>query len=135
MLLSLLTISCGGGRRTTVVIVEPDPVQTYTINITRFSALNPVGGVDGLYVKVFNAYNIDDPEIVTSPQTITITDRGDNLPITFQLKDLAGVIYETSVVLTDDEFLSDAEFTLQDGDEPNNSISFTDSIILQTKKQ
>lgn len=132
--LALIISSCGGGRRTTTVVIieEPDPVQTYTITITRMSAVNPIGGASNLHVRVFNIYESDSTS--TTSESMTITDHGDNQPITFQLKDLAGVILEETFTLTDPDLLSSTEVDVF-GPDPDNSFSFSFSIVLQTKKQ
>ena len=132
LFVALLLTSCGGRRSTTVVIIEPDPVQTYTINITRMSAVNPVGGSANLYVQVSNIYGSDSTN--TTTESMVITDHGDDQPITFQLKDSAGVILEETFVLTDPDLLASESVDVF-GPDPDNSFSFTFSIVLQTKKQ
>lgn len=129
--LSLFLSGCGGSRSTTVVIIEePTPLQTYTINITKMSALNPVGDI---YMRVFNEYGSDTTN--TTSESIIITDEGDNLPITFQLKDSLGVILEKTFTLTSPELIDSTEVIVTHDIFEDNNFSFTFSIILQTKKQ
>ena len=128
---TILLTGCGGSRSTTVVIIEePEPVQTYTINITKMSALNPVGDI---YMRVFNAYGSD--ETNSTSDSIILTDEGDNLPITFQLKDSLGVILERTFTLTSPELIDSTEVIVTHDVFEDNNFSFSFSIILQTKKQ
>lgn len=128
---SLFLSGCGGGGSTTVIIVEePEPLQTYTINITKMSAVNPVGDT---YMRVLNTYGSDTTN--TTSKSLIITDHGDDLPITFQLRDDLGVILERTFTLTSPLLIDSTEVLVASDDIPDNNFSFTFSIILQTKKQ
>ena len=96
------------------------------------SVVNPVGGIDNIYVRVSNIYGSDSTN--STSQSMTITDHGDNQPITFQLRDLAGVVLEETFTLTDPDLLSSESVDVF-GPDPDNAFSFSFSIVLQTKKQ
>ena len=128
--ISTLNFSCHGGSATTVVIIEEQPPvirQNYKIHITEISAFAPVGGANALYVTVSNYYNTT-PIAVTTGNDVSLFDYTDNKPITFQLRDDAGVIFEHTEVLTDPLFLGPDVFQFIDGNDNRNSISFTTTL-------
>ncbi len=124
VIFSLFLSGCGG--RTTVVVIEetPPPSQTYIINVTETSVVEPRGTI---YMEVFNAY-----ETIIAydlSESIIITDKRDNLPITFQLKDSLGVILEETYILTDPEFIDSTQIIVYDDLIVDNYFSF--SFTLQ----
>ena len=121
-----LLSSCGGSRHTTVIVVQ-DPLRVYTIDIIKMSAVNPVGDT---YVTASNKY--DSVSVNTTSVDIVLTDKDEKLPILFSLNDDLGTIFSQSINLN--EHLDADQITLA-GNDPDNCIVFSFSIVLQTKKQ
>lgn len=122
LLLMVSLFSACGGSHTTIVVVPA--TRTYTIDIIKFSAKNPIGDT---YVKATNKYG---SMMTNSPSVdLILTDHLDDAPITLQLRDAAGLIFSETVVLTDPDYLSAKEITIQDGSDPDNYITFAFTIL------
>lgn len=122
----IFLIGCGGSSETVIIVEDPAPIQTYTIEVIDIQGVVDFPATD-FSVEISNIYSSD---VVEAREDIAIiTDENDDVPMTFTFIDNLGFeIVSLETVITD----FDNPVILEDFD--GNRIIFTYSSVVVLKK-